>query len=153
MTKYLITAVALSVALAVATSTNFAQEKEKKYEPKCPVSGKKIDKTKFVEFNGGKVYFCCENCPKKFEEAKEGGKFAAKANMQMVGLGECKQVKCPFTGKDLNPATKTNIQGVNVCFCCNNCKGKASDLSGAAQVSAIFNNAAFKKGWEIKKTK
>ena len=141
---------ALSVAACVSVSGSYAADDKK---GKCAVSGKEIDitdKTVSINVNNEKVYFCCENCPKAFE--KTPGKFAAKANMQMVGLGECKQVKCPYTGKDLNPATKTNIQGVNVCFCCNNCKGKAEDLSGAAQVSSVFSNAAFKKGWEIKKT-
>jgi YHS domain-containing protein len=33
----------------------------------CPVSGKPIDVTKFVEFEGKRVAFCCDNCPKTFQ--------------------------------------------------------------------------------------
>jgi YHS domain-containing protein len=28
----------------------------------CPVSGEPIDKTKSLEFEGRKVYFCCDHC-------------------------------------------------------------------------------------------
>jgi hypothetical protein len=42
----------------------------------CPVSGKPVDVTKFVEFKGRRIGFCCENCPKAFE--KEPGKFEGK---------------------------------------------------------------------------
>ena len=34
---------------------------------KCPVSGKAAAKDHAVDFEGGKVYFCCDNCPKAFE--------------------------------------------------------------------------------------
>ena len=41
-----------------------AQETE---QTTCPVmEGKPIDKTIFVEYQGKKVYFCCEPCPEKF---------------------------------------------------------------------------------------
>ena len=34
----------------------------------CPVSGEPIDKTKFVEFEGRKVYFCCDHCVEKYKK-------------------------------------------------------------------------------------
>jgi Cu(I)/Ag(I) efflux system membrane fusion protein len=42
----------------------------------CPVSGKPIDPTKFVEHEGQKVYFCCGGCPKAF--TADPDKFLAK---------------------------------------------------------------------------
>jgi YHS domain-containing protein len=33
----------------------------------CPVSGEPIDKTKSVEFEGRKVYFCCDHCVEKYK--------------------------------------------------------------------------------------
>jgi YHS domain-containing protein len=33
----------------------------------CPVSGKPINPKAFVEYEGKKVYFCCEGCPAAFE--------------------------------------------------------------------------------------
>jgi YHS domain-containing protein len=34
----------------------------------CPISGEAIDKTKSVEFEGRKVYFCCDNCVSKYKQ-------------------------------------------------------------------------------------
>ncbi len=34
------------------------------------------------------------------------------------------QVACPFSGKPVNPEAVSEIDGVKVGFCCNNCKGK-----------------------------
>jgi len=34
----------------------------------CPVSGEPIVKTKFVEFEGRKVYFCCDGCIEKYKK-------------------------------------------------------------------------------------
>jgi YHS domain-containing protein len=42
----------------------------------CPVMGGAIDKNIFVEYKGKKVYFCCEDCKKKFEAEPE--KYLAK---------------------------------------------------------------------------
>jgi YHS domain-containing protein len=148
MRKYLLAIVAIA-ALAFATTTNLAGEK-KEAKAKCPVSGKDINKDASVEFNGGLVYFCCNNCPKAFE--KDTLKYTGKANLQLVVTGQAKEVKCPFTGKDLNPETKISVAGVNVCFCCNNCKGKAEKAEGQMQIDLIFGDSKkFKKAFEIKK--
>ena len=34
----------------------------------CPVSAEPIDKTKSVEFEGRKVYFCCDHCVDKYKK-------------------------------------------------------------------------------------
>ena len=49
-------------------------------ELKCPVSGNTATKDHAVDFDGGKVYFCCDNCPKAFEA--NPAKFAAKAHFR-----------------------------------------------------------------------
>lgn len=148
MKKMIVAATVLACGLFVATSMNYAGG-AKKAEPKCPVSGKAIDKENSVEHNGGKVYFCCPNCPKAFEKTPE--KFASKANYQLYVTKQAKLVKCPFTGKALNTETKIDVSGVPVCFCCMNCQAKAKDLEGQKQIDAIFNDKAFKKGFEVKK--
>jgi hypothetical protein len=144
--KYLV-ALATVTALALALPTyNQAQEKK---DIKCPVAGKAINKDAFLMHNGGKVYFCCMNCPKAFE--KDTAKFAAKANHQLLATGQAKEILCPFTGRELNPDTKIAVQGVAVCFCCNMCKGKAEGADAPRQIEMIFNDTAFKKGFEVKK--
>jgi YHS domain-containing protein len=42
----------------------------------CPVMEGPIDKNIFVEYQGKKVYFCCEDCKAKFE--KEPEKYVSK---------------------------------------------------------------------------
>jgi YHS domain-containing protein len=37
----------------------------------CPIMGNPINKDIFVEYEGKKVYFCCEGCKAKFEENPE----------------------------------------------------------------------------------
>ena len=32
----------------------------------CPVGGMAIDKEVFVDYQGARVYFCCDMCPKEF---------------------------------------------------------------------------------------
>ncbi len=116
----------------------------------CPVSGKAVKAESSVDYKGGKVYFCCDKCPAAFE--KDTAKFATKANMQLVATGQAKQVKCPITGKELNPATEIKVDGVPVTLCCNNCKGKVSKAEGDEQLNLVFGDDAFKKGFEVQKT-
>lgn len=40
----------------------------------CPVSGEPIDQKRFVEFEGRKVYFCCEHCVDKYKKDHPGAK-------------------------------------------------------------------------------
>ncbi len=88
---------------------------------KCPVSGKAakdIDGSS-VAHNGGKVYFCCANCPKAFASATGEKKavLGAKANHQLVATKQAKQTKCPIKVKPINPAQSVKVAGVKVGFC------------------------------------
>ena len=40
----------------------------------CPVSGEPVSKDKFVEFEGRKVYFCCDGCVEKYKKDHPGAK-------------------------------------------------------------------------------
>ena len=111
---------------------------------KCPVSGKAINASDWVAFENGKVYFCCENCPAAFK--KDPSKYTAKAHLQMVQTGQLKEVACPLTGKPLNPETAIDVGGVQVAFCCNNCKGKVQKASGDEQISLVFKDVS--KGYK-----
>ncbi len=145
--RYLFVALA---AVAVVTLSLYAADLE---GIKCVVSGKAakdVDGSS-VDYKGGKVYFCCANCPKAF--SKDTAKFSAKANHQLVATGQAKQVKCPITGKALNPEQKVKVQDVEVVFCCPGCKGKVSKAEGAEQAELVFSDKAFEKGFEVKKEK
>ena len=113
----------------------------------CPVSGQPAKADKTADFNGGKVQFCCENCPKAF--AKDSAKFAGKANLQLVQSGQLKQVACPLTGKPVNPDKSVDVGGVKVGLCCGGCQGKATKASGDEQVNLLFSDIS--KGFKAAK--
>jgi YHS domain-containing protein len=142
----------LAVMLGFALTSVYAAE-VKLDGVKCIVAGKndaKADKTR--EYKGGAVYFCCDNCPKKFDGDTKT--FATKANAQLVQTGQAKQAKCPLTGGDLNKDTEITVGGAKVQFCCNMCKGKVEKEKGDAQLEMVFSDKAFEKaGFKVEKKK
>jgi len=113
---------------------------------KCVMNPKKAASAdQSVEFKGGKVFFCCENCPKGFSAKIEAGDalVAAKGNMQLIQTGQATQAKCPFTGGPLK--TEITVAGATIQLCCNKCKGKAEGLEGDEQLTTLFGDDAFKK--------
>ncbi len=149
MRKTTLLPVMVAAAFCFAVGVNAADEAPKL---KCPVSGKEASKDHAVSYKDAKVYFCCDNCPKAF--AKDTKKFAAKANAQLVASGQYKEVKCPLTGNKLNTSTAVNVGGVNVCFCCGNCKAKVEKAKANRQINLVFGDKAFAKGFEkVKESK
>src|SRR5436190_17122099 len=135
------------VALLVATV--IAEEKVKLEGIKCPLSGKAATENS-VDYKGGKVYFCCENCPKSFDAKKHG----TKANAQLVATGQAKQDKCPLSGGKINPDTAITVAGAKVAFCCEKCQGKVKEAKGDEQLTLVFSDAAFEKaGFKVEKKK
>ena len=118
---------------------------------KCVVAEKKAaNAEKSADYKGGKVYFCCDGCPKAF--AKDTKKFASKANAQLVATAQAKQAKCPLSGGDLNKDTEITVAGAKVQFCCNNCKGKVEKAKPEEQLEMVFSDAAFEKaGFKVEK--
>lgn len=138
---------ALAVAtLVVVTSLRAADEKP---ALKCPVSGKAANADHKVDFNGGKVEFCCPNCPKAFNA--NSAKFASKANLQLVQSGQLKQIACPLSGKPCAPGKTVAIAGIEIGFCCPNCQGKVSKATGDEQLDLVFKDTT--KGFKAAQTK
>ncbi|MEW4490379.1 hypothetical protein AB1L42_20000 [Thalassoglobus sp. JC818] len=136
--------------LGLLIGTVFLEADEKKEaKPVCPVSGKDIDKTHSLKHSEATVFFCCPNCPKAFEANTE--KFAPKANHQIVVTKQAKQVKCPISGQPLNPEMMTAVSDVKVEFCCDKCLAKVKGAEGEKQLQLVFSDAAFQKGFEVKK--
>jgi YHS domain-containing protein len=134
-------------ALAAVTLFAFGSlqaEDAKKPELKCPVSGQPAKEAHTVEFNGGKVAFCCPNCPKAFEKNTE--KFAAKANLQLVQTEQLKQKACPLSGKPAAADKVVEVEGVKVGVCCGGCLAKANKLEGDELIVLLFQDV--EKGFE-----
>ena len=85
----------------------------------CPVSGHDFDKDVSVESGNTKVAFCCENCLKKYNEASDDDKL--KVLFATLDKGFTRQVKCPVSGKPINPEAKVEYEGKQVYFCCSGC--------------------------------
>src|SRR5262245_45197692 len=130
---------ALAVAALVVAGVSRAEDKKDSTPKldgiKCPVSDQKASADASVSYKGGKVYLCCENCPKAFE--KDVKKFATKANMQLVATGQAKQGACPFSGGKVNADTAIEVSGAKIAFCCEKCQAKAKEL-GDKQAETLF---------------
>ncbi len=135
---------ALAVVALVAANTLRAADAP---ALKCPVSGQPTKADKTVDFNGGRVQFCCENCPKEF--AKNTDKYKAKANLQMAQSGQLKQTACPLTGKPAAADKSVEVGGVTVGLCCGGCLAKATKASGDDLVNLIFADTS--KGFKATK--
>jgi YHS domain-containing protein len=134
----------------MAAVTAYAADEVKLDGVKCVVAGSKDAKAaNAVDYKGGKVFFCCMNCPKAFKADTK--KFAAKANHQLVATGQAKQAKCPLTGEEVDASTAIEVSGAKIAFCCNMCKGKAE--KSKEQIELLFNDKAFEKaGFKVGKS-
>src|SRR5688572_18546027 len=139
--------VGLGLAFVAVAAVMAAEGAKVKIEGvKCVVAGSKDAKeANSLEYKGGKVFFCCMNCPKAF--SKDTAKFAAKANHQLVATGQAKQGACPISGQPVDEATKIKVGSTEVAFCCEKCQGKAKDSTDAVEL--IFNDKAFDKGFKV----
>ena len=146
---------AVSAALAAFVTVSLFAAEIKLDDVKCVMNPKAAAKAdKGLDYKGGQVFFCCDNCPKGFTaKIKAGDKLvAAKGNKQLIQTGQAKQAKCPFTGGPMKE--KLTVAGAEIQFCCNNCKGKAEGLKGNEQLVALFGDDAYKKaGFKVKKEK
>jgi YHS domain-containing protein len=141
------TSLGLAVLALLTAVTVYAADEIKLDGVKCFVNPKAAAKAaNAVDYKGGKVFFCCMNCPKAF--AKDTAKFATSANNQLAATGQAKQVACPYTGKDVAAGTEVKVGGVSVGFCCDMCKGK-TEKAGDAAVEMVFNDKSFEKGFKV----
>ncbi|MFN0052968.1 MAG: hypothetical protein ACKV0T_12345, partial [Planctomycetales bacterium] len=89
-------AVCVAAVCGLALATAYAADEVKLDGIKCIVAGDKAAKAdKSADHKGGKIYFCCDGCPKAYD--KDKAKFATKANHQLVATSQAKQAKCPLS--------------------------------------------------------
>ncbi len=143
MLKKTITGLAV---LLVAGATLVAADVDFK-TVKCVVADKPVNEAKTADYKDGKVYFCCGGCAGKF--AADTKKFAAKANHQLVATKQYEQKGCPMSGNKVNPETLVKLDGTELGFCCNGCKGKfEGQEDDAAKLALVFNDKAFEKAFQ-----
>jgi len=148
MRALLVAGLGLSFVLAATVAVS-ADKADSSAKVVCPVSGQPIDKSVSSDFGGGKVYFCCAKCKAKFDA--DNAKFATKANLQLAASGQAKQTKCPFSGGALKASTAINVAGVDVQFCCDNCKAKVVAAKPDKQIEMVFDGKPFSKAFKVTK--
>lgn len=148
MKSRIITLLALVSLAAVGSLVAEDASKVDWAQIKCVMNPKKaVNVEKHADYKGAKIYFCCPGCAGSF--AKEPAKFAAKANHQLVATHQAKQEKCPMSGKAVDATKTVKIGGVEVAFCCGNCKSAAEGKEGDEQVDLVFGDKAFEKGFKV----
>ncbi len=116
--RKVLTVTILAGLLALITAAPFAADKP---QANCPVSGHAVDKKVYVDYQGQRVYFCCDKCPAKFKADPE--KYFAQFVKEGIVL-ENVQVTCPVSGEDIDKKAFTDYKGRRVYFCCSKCIAK-----------------------------
>lgn len=119
------TSVLLAV-MAIALIGAVAVASEGKPQTACLVSGQPIDRatSPHVDWQGQRIYFCCNACPAKLKADPEG--FFAKAAEAGVVFDNV-QTTCPVSGEKLDEMgkpTHLDYKGRRVMFCCGSCEKK-----------------------------
>jgi len=111
--------IAIMLTALLVTLLASGQEKELTPQTTCPVSGEKIVKSAFVDYQGQRIYFCCKGCVSKFEADPE--KYMEKFAKDGVLL-ESVQKKDPVCGMEIkDKKIKRDYKGRRVYFCSEYC--------------------------------
>lgn len=144
MYRLFLVVVIVTIFSDVFCNAIFAQEIE---GVKCVVEGDRNARQQFkAKHANGEVYFCCQGCAAAF--VADPSAHQTRANHQLVVTQQYSQTACPIAGKNFDVELTTKVAGVEVAFCCGNCKASveaASDLPAKAEL--VFGPAAFKRAF------
>jgi len=112
------------ILLVFSVSMVYAEEKpaEGKKQTICPVMKMPIEKNLFVDYQGNRIYFCCDKCPKTFLDDPDKYMKVVKEMGVTLEKTPNAQEMCPVLPE--NKITKENFvdyQGKRIYFCCNKC--------------------------------
>ena len=88
------------------------------------MTGKPAKLSQKLDTAKGPVFFCCDQCPKKYEA--DPAKYEKKVEKQQEVLMHYPKVqeKCPLTGKPIDAKVTSDKGGQKVAFCCTKCRAK-----------------------------
>ena len=78
------------VVLALAAGPALAADQPKP-QTLCPVLGGNVDKKVYVDYQGKRIYFCCQGCDAEFKKDPE--KYMKKLQEQGITLEKCPETK------------------------------------------------------------
>jgi YHS domain-containing protein len=120
-------AIITSIVLATGAAVTLAAEKSAGTpQSTCPVTGRTVDKSIHIDFQGQRIYFCSAACPAEFRKDPE--KYFARIAEAGFAL-ENIQTACPVSGEkleggDMGEPVSHAYKGRTVMFCCKMCVGK-----------------------------
>jgi len=95
----------------------------------CPVMGNPINKEVYTDYQGYRIFFCCEGCIEKFKEDAAANLEKMKADgVEPMKLAA--QTTCPLTGNPIDKDVFVDHEGMRVYLCCPGCAEKG----GSGQV-------------------
>jgi YHS domain-containing protein len=89
----------------------------------CPVMGGTVNKGLYEDYDGRRVYFCCEGCRKPFkEDPAKYIKILEEKGEHIEQVSETvPQKTCPVMGAPIKKTVYTDHEGKRVYFCCAGC--------------------------------
>lgn len=123
-TVALIVALLAIIAVAFTVTAGDTESSESKEKSDCPVMGGKVNKEIYEEYNGERIYFCCESCREKFKEDPEKYLEMKEAGELSCDYAHKANTKCPTCGMDVNKEISGTYHGCAVYFCAEGCKEK-----------------------------
>jgi YHS domain-containing protein len=90
----------------------------------CPVSGVLVDPAVYLDFQGQRIYLCCDKCAAELRRRPE--KYFGRIEAEGVTL-ENIQVACPVSGRtlgEMGETVTTTYKGRTIKLCCTSCIGK-----------------------------
>jgi YHS domain-containing protein len=78
------------IILALAAGPALAADQPKP-QTLCPVLGGNIDKKVYADYQGKRIYFCCQGCDAEFKKDPE--KYMKKIQEQGITLEKCPETK------------------------------------------------------------
>lgn len=110
----------------------------------CPMqAGKKVNATKYVEFEHARVYLCCGKC---LAAAKSDPKsLVAKTYAESKAVGN---KKCPVSGHAIDAASAKSVtfMGHSIDLCCGDCEAAFKKDPYVMTVAAIYGAEDLKNG-------
>lgn len=116
----------IAMAALVCTAV-FAAEKSDKpvktvaVQKTCPVTGGKINKALYVDYEGQRIYVCCAGCIPKVK--KDPAKYIKVLTDKGEGVAKL-QTKCPVMGGPVNRKEYADVKGKRIYACCGGCIAK-----------------------------
>ncbi len=102
----------------------------------CPMQvGKAVNKTKFVEHEGQRVYYCCGKCAGAAKADPKAAIAAAYKESKAVG-----NKKCPVSGHAIEAGKSKSVSfmGHSIELCCADCEAGFKKNAYAMAIAAVY---------------